>query len=390
LDIHEYQAKQLLAGYRVPMAAGSLARTSDEAAQAARDLGGDAWVVKAQVHAGARGKAGGIRLCRSEQEVRSAAESLLGTKLVTLQTGPAGKIVGSVYIEKAAQIEREIYLAVLMDRSIQRPVVIASAAGGVEIEQAKGEILREVIEPAVGMQPFQARELAFGLKLTPAQLKSAVPAIIGIAEAFLELDASLIEVNPLVVTAGDAVLALDCKMSFDSNALHRQPKIVQLRDWDQEDPREFDADKYGVAYISLEGDIGCIVNGAGLAMATMDLIKHAGAEPANFLDIGGGASPERVANAFRLVMSDPRVKVILVNIFAGINRCDWVAEGIVQATRDLNLSVPVVVRLAGTHLAEGQKILKESGLAIISADELGDAAEKAVAALAAAPAGIPV
>lgn len=391
MDVHEHQAKELLSGFGVPVPAGGVAYSADEAVQVARDLGGDRWVVKAQVHSGARGKAGGVRVCSSLEEVEIVAHEMLGSRLVTQQTGPAGKLIGRIYVEEAAPIQRELYLGLVLDRSVERVSVLASTRGGMEIEEIAardpGALLREVIEPAVGMQAFQARELAFGLGLSGTEVKDAVRAILGAYRAFRDLDATMVEINPLVVTGLGSVLALDVKMSFDDNALFRHPKLQELRDPTQEDPREVEAAKHGLAYIALEGEIGCIVNGAGLAMATMDLIKHAGAEPANFLDIGGGASPERVANAFRLVMSDPRVKVILVNIFAGINRCDWVASGIVQAAQDSELAVPLVVRLAGTHLEEGLRILAESGLPIITAKELSDAADSAVAALSHAHSG---
>ncbi len=385
MDVHEYQAKELLAEFGVPVPSGRVAFTADEAVAAAREAGGQSWVVKAQIHSGARGKAGGIRLCSNHDEVEAAARDLLGSRLVTRQTGPQGKVVNRVYVEEAVPVERELYLGLVLDRTLERITVLASREGGMDVEEitsrAPGALLREVVEPAVGMQAFQARELAYGLGLEGPQVKDAVKTVLGAYRAFRDLDATLVEINPLVVTAAGAVLALDVKMSFDDNALFRRSRVHELRDHTQEDPREVEAAKHGLAYIALEGNIGCIVNGAGLAMATMDLIKHAGAEPANFLDIGGGASPERVANAFRLVTSDPRVKVILVNIFAGINRCDWVAEGIVQAAREMELTIPLVVRLAGTHLEEGRRILADSGLAIISANELTEAAQSAVAAL---------
>lgn len=391
MDIHEYQAKELLAEFGVAIPRGIVAYTADEAITAAEQIGGERWAVKAQVHSGARGKAGGIRFCSNHEEIQTAAHELLGSRLVTHQTGPAGKVVNRVYVEEAVPIDRELYVGLVLDRSVERVAVLASAEGGMEIEEIAAKVpnslLREVVEPAVGMQSFQARELAFGMGLGPSEVRGAVEAILGAYRAFRDLDATMVEINPLVVTRDGSVLALDVKMSFDDNALFRRPRVHKLRDYTQEDPREVEAAKHGLSYIALDGDIGCIVNGAGLAMATMDLIKHAGAEPANFLDIGGGASPERVANAFRLVMSDPRVKVILVNIFAGINRCDWVAEGIVQAVRDTELTVPLVVRLAGTHLEEGRRILEESGLSIITANELTDAAETAVRALSAKSSG---
>ncbi|MBU6504462.1 MAG: malate--CoA ligase subunit beta [Betaproteobacteria bacterium] len=382
MDIHEYQAKELLAKFGVPVPRGSVAYSPDQAVYVATELGGWHWAVKAQVHAGGRGKAGGIRLCRTYGEVAQAAKDLLGKTLVTAQTGPEGKIVQRLYIEVAEPFEREIYLGLVLDRKAQRIRVVASAEGGMEIEdiaKSKPDSIRQVqVEPAVGLQPFQARELAFGLGLNIKQVSRAVTAIMGCYRAFRDLDATMVEINPLVVTKDNRVLALDAKMSFDDNALFRRPQISEMRDPSQEDPREAQANQHGLNYVGLAGDIGCIINGAGLAMATMDMIKYAGGEPANFLDVGGGASPERVAEAFRLVLSDRNVKAILVNIFAGINRCDWVAQGVVQAARDLR--VPLVVRLAGTNVEAGKQIIKESGLPIISADTLADAAEKAVAA----------
>ncbi|MDE2354983.1 MAG: malate--CoA ligase subunit beta [Betaproteobacteria bacterium] len=372
----------MLAKFGVPVPRGSVAYSPDQAVYVATELGGWHWAVKAQVHAGGRGKAGGIRLCRTYGEVAQAAKDLLGKTLVTAQTGPEGKIVQRLYIEVAEPFEREIYLGLVLDRKAQRIRVVASAEGGMEIEdiaKSKPDSIRQVqVEPAVGLQPFQARELAFGLGLNIKQVSRAVTAIMGCYRAFRDLDATMVEINPLVVTKDNRVLALDAKMSFDDNALFRRPQISEMRDPSQEDPREAQANQHGLNYVGLAGDIGCIINGAGLAMATMDMIKYAGGEPANFLDVGGGASPERVAEAFRLVLSDRNVKAILVNIFAGINRCDWVAQGVVQAARDLR--VPLVVRLAGTNVEAGKQIIKESGLPIISADTLADAAEKAVAA----------
>ncbi|SPE30312.1 fragment of succinyl-CoA synthetase, beta subunit [Burkholderiales bacterium] len=334
------------------------------------------------MHSGGRGKAGGIKLCRSHHEVAVAARELLGKNLVTSQTGADGKIVQRVYVEVAEGFEREIYLGLVLDRKIQRIRVIASANGGMDIEDiarsSPQSILQSHIEPAVGMQPFQARELAFGLGLNSKQVSRAVTAILGCYRAFRDLDATMVEINPLVVTHDDRLLALDAKMSFDDNALFRHPNVAEMRDPMQEDPREAQAAQQGLNYIGLSGDIGCIINGAGLAMATMDMIKYAGGEPANFLDVGGGASPQRVAEAFRLVLSDRNVKAILVNIFAGINRCDWVAQGVVQAAA--GLQVPLIVRLAGTNVEAGQKIIRESALPIVSAVDLADAAQKAVAA----------
>ena len=382
MDIHEYQAKELLAGFGVPVPRGSVAYSADQAVYAATELGGWHWAVKAQIHAGGRGKAGGVRLCRTYQEVAAAAKALLGATLVTDQTGPAGKVVNRIYVEAATAFERELYLGFVLDRKIERIRVIASAQGGMEIEDIAHDkpesILQIEVEPAVGLQPFQARELAFGLGLNIKQMSQAVTAILGCYRAFRDLDATMVEINPLVVTKDDRVLALDAKMSFDDNALFRRRQIAEMRDLQEEDPREAAASQHGLNYVGLGGDIGCIINGAGLAMATMDMIKYAGGEPANFLDVGGGASPERVQTAFNLVLSDRNVKAILVNIFAGINRCDWVAQGVVQAARELK--VPLIVRLAGTNVEEGRRIVEESGLPIITADSLADAAEKAVAA----------
>jgi len=384
VNIHEYQAKELLAGFGVGVPKGGVAYSADQAVYRAVEIGGSRWVVKAQIHSGARGKAGGVRLCAGDVDVRQAAKELLGKTLVTAQTGPDGLPVHRLLVEEALPIARELYLGLVLDRGRERIVVVAHPHGGMEIEEiAQREpeaILREVVEPAVGMQAFQARELAFGLGLAPAQVNQAVVVILGAYRAFRELDATMVEINPLVVTADGRVLALDVKMSFDDNAMFRRPNVAELRDYAQEDPREAEAAQHGLNYVALDGDIGCIINGAGLAMATMDMIKHAGGEPANFLDIGGGASPGRVAAAFRLVLSDKNVRAILVNVFAGINRCDWVAQGVVQAVREVQVTVPLVVRLAGTNVQEGRRILKESGLPIITTDTLAEAADRVVAA----------
>jgi malate-CoA ligase subunit beta len=386
MDIHEYQAKELLAGFGVPVPRGGVAYSAEQAVYRAVEIGGDRWVVKAQIHAGGRGKAGGIRLCSSDADVRQAAKDLLGSTLVTAQTGPEGLPVHRLLIEQALPIERELYIGLVLDRKRERIAVVAHPHGGMEIEEiARREpdaMLREVVEPAVGMQPFQARELAYGLGIPSAQVSQTVNTILGAYRAFRDLDATMVEVNPLVVTKEGQVLVLDVKMSFDDNAMFRRPNVAELRDHAQEDPREAEAAEHGLSYVGLEGDIGCIINGAGLAMATMDMIKHAGGEPANFLDIGGGASPERVAVAFRLVLSDKNVKAILVNVFAGINRCDWVAQGVVQAVKEVQMPVPLVVRLAGTNVEEGQRILRDSGLPIIMAESLAEAAERVVAARA--------
>jgi malate-CoA ligase subunit beta len=380
MDIHEYQAKSLLSDFGVIVPPGGVAYSPDQAVYVATELGGAHWAVKAQIHSGGRGKAGGVKLCRTYSEVAAAAEAMLGSRLVTNQTGPEGKVVHRLYVEKATAFQRELYLGFVLDRKIERIRVIASVEGGMEIEEiarSKPEsILQVEVEPAVGMQPFQARQLAFGLGLNLKQVSQAVTIILGCYRAFRDLDATMVEINPLVVTREDQVIALDAKMSFDDNALFRRPKIVEMRDPAEEDPREARAAEFGLNYVGLSGDIGCIINGAGLAMATMDNIKYCGGEPANFLDVGGGASPERVAAAFNLVLTDANVKCILVNIFAGINRCDWVAQGVVQAAKDLR--VPLVVRLAGTNVEQGQAIVRDSGLPIITADSLMEACEKSV------------
>ncbi|MCE8510960.1 malate--CoA ligase subunit beta [Ruegeria pomeroyi] len=384
MDIHEYQAKEILANFGVDIPPGALAYSPEQAAYRAREIGGDRWVVKAQVHAGGRGKAGGVKVCSSDAEIQETCENLFGRKLVTHQTGPEGKGIYRVYVEGAVPIEREIYLGFVLDRSSQRVMIVASAEGGMEIEEISAEkpesIVRATVEPAVGLQDFQCRQIAFKLGIDPALTARMVRTLQGCYQAFSEYDATMVEINPLVITGDNRILALDAKMTFDDNALFRHPHISELRDKSQEDPRESRAADRGLSYVGLDGNIGCIVNGAGLAMATMDTIKLAGGEPANFLDIGGGATPERVAKAFRLVMSDGNVQAVLVNIFAGINRCDWVAEGVVQALKEVQVEVPVIVRLAGTNVEEGQKILAKSGLPIIRARTLMEAAERAVGA----------
>jgi succinyl-CoA synthetase beta subunit len=384
MDIHEYQAKEILSGYGVPILPGGLAYSPEQATYRATELAGDVWVVKAQIHSGARGKAGGVKICKTPDEIWDAADDLLGKKLITHQTGPQGKVCHRLYIEAGCDIGREIYLAFVLDRAAERVTVVASAEGGMEIEQLAVEkpesIIKIAVEPAVGMQAFQARELAFALGMDKNQVNQAVTLFLGCYRAMRDLDATMVEINPLVVTRDGNLVALDAKMGFDDNALFRHPNISELRDKSQEDPREMRAADRGLSYVGLDGNIGCIINGAGLAMATMDMIKHAGGEPANFLDIGGGASPERTAKAFNLVLSDDNVETILVNIFAGINRCDWIAEGVVQAVEKIDLKVPLVVRLSGTNVEAGQKIIKDSGLPIISADTLAEAAEKAVGA----------
>ena len=386
MDIHEYQAKEILARFGVPVPRGGLAHSPEQAACRARELGGNAWVVKAQIHAGGRGAAGGVRLCHTVDEVQAFAAGLFGRQLVTKQTDAAGKGVYRLWVEGASEIRQELYLGFVLDRKSERIMIVASAHGGIEIEDLAesdpNSLRRMTIDPAVGLSEFQARELAFGLGLKGGQIAQMVSILRACYRAYRDLDAYMVEINPLVITGTGDLVALDAKMSFDTNALFRQQKVGELRDRSQEDPRESAAGDYGLSYVGLSGDIGCIINGAGLAMATMDMIKLAGGEPANFLDIGGGASPERVVRAFRTVLADNNVGVVLVNIFAGINRCDWVAEGVVQAYRELGLTLPVVVRLAGTNVEEGNRIIADSGLPLISADTLADAAAKAVAAQA--------
>jgi malate-CoA ligase subunit beta len=384
VDIHEYQAKELLANFGVAVPRGGVAYSAEQAVYRAAEIGGARWAVKAQIHSGARGKAGGIKLCTTEDEVRKAATELLGKRLVTHQTGPEGKVVHRLYVEAAVPIERELYIGFVLDRKSERIMLVAHPHGGMEIEEiAKSEpetILRQTMEPAVGLQAFQAREIAFGLGLPGTAVNRMVNALLGCHRAFRELDATMVEINPLVLTKDGQLLALDAKMGFDDNALFRRPSVSELRDHAEEDPREAQATEHGLNYVALDGEIGCIINGAGLAMATMDMIKHAGGAPANFLDVGGGASPERVAMAFKLVLQDRKVGAMLVNIFAGINRCDWVAKGVVQAVKEVGVNVPLVLRLAGTNVEEGNKIIIESGLPIITADSLADAADKVVAA----------
>ena len=385
MDIHEYQAKEMLARSGVPVPRGGLAYSPEQAAYRAQELGGDAWVVKAQIHSGGRGEAGGVRICRSDKEVREAAAAMFGKRLVTRQAPAPGKLVGRVWVEEASDIAREIYLGFVLDRKSERVMVVASAQGGMEIEELSEQhpetLLRLSVEPAAGLLEFQARELAFGLGLDSGQISEAVQIFRACYRAFRDSDATMVEINPLIVTGAGKLVALDAKMSFDDNALFRRPQVSELRDKSQEDPLESHASDRDLAYVSLGGNIGCMINGAGLAMATLDMIKLSGGMPANFLDIGGGASPERVLTAFRLVLEDENVEAVLVNIFAGINRCDWVAEGVVQAFRKADVKVPVVVRLAGTNVEEGRRIIAGSGLPITTAETLAEAAEKAVAAL---------
>jgi malate-CoA ligase subunit beta len=384
VDIHEYQAKEILSGYGVKIAEGGLAYSPEDAVQRARDIGGHLWAVKAQIHSGARGKAGGIKICKTHEEISAAAENLLGKRLITHQTGPAGKICSRLYVEAGTEIAKELYFCFLVDRSSERIVMVGSSQGGMEIEELAAtnpEAITKIhIEPAVGLRDYQARQMAFALGLDAEIMSHAVKTIQGCYRALRELDGSMLEINPLVVTNHNELIALDAKMSFDDNALFRQPKIAELRDKSQEDPREMAAADRGLSYVGLDGDIGCMINGAGLAMATMDMIKLAGGEPANFLDVGGGASAERTEKAFRLVLADDNIKAMLVNIFAGINRCDWIAEGVVHAVQKLDMKIPLIVRLSGTNVEEGRRIIAESGLPIITADTLAEAAEKAVQA----------
>jgi len=394
MNIHEYQAKGLLAKFGVSVPRGAAAFTPEEAEAAARDLGGSIWVVKSQIHAGGRGAGrfkndpdgpGGVRLCKTVEEVGENAGKMLGHVLVTKQTGPAGKEVKRLYVEEGCDIARELYLGMLVDRATSRITVMASAEGGMEIEEVAArspeKIIKVAIDPALGMMPYHGRRIAFGLGLEGKAVGAAVKFLMGMYKAMNALDASIVEINPLVVTGDGQVLALDAKMNFDDNALFRHKEVAELRDEDEEDPQEREAARHELNYIKLDGSIGCMVNGAGLAMATMDIIKLRGGEPANFLDVGGGATKERVTAAFKIILADPNVEGILVNIFGGIMRCDVIAEGVVAAAREVSLKVPLVVRLEGTNVELGKKILAESGLTIQSADDLADAAEKVVAAV---------
>jgi succinyl-CoA synthetase beta subunit len=383
MKIHEYQAKAILARYGVTTPRGEVAYTKEEAREAAQRLKSNVVVVKAQIHAGGRGKGGGVKLARSGDEAEDIAGHILGMTLVTPQTGPAGRIVKRVLIEEGLDIKRELYLGLLVDRASGLPVFMASAAGGMEIEEVAKEnpeaILREPIQPVVGLQPYQARKIAFGLGLPGEVATHATPFFQALYRAFIDTDASLLEINPCVLTGDGKLVALDAKMTFDDNALFRHPNLRELRDIDEEDPLEVEASKYGLNYIKLDGSVACMVNGAGLAMATMDIIKYAGGSPANFLDVGGGASSEQVKNAFRILMSDPSVRAVFINIFGGILRCDVLATGVVAAAKDLQLKVPVVVRMEGTNVELGQKILRESGLNFTIANGMKDGAQKVVA-----------
>ncbi len=385
MNIHEYQAKQVLGSFGVPVPRGFVAFSADEAVAAAEKLGGPVWVVKAQIHAGGRGKGGGVKVVSSIDEVRAEATRMLGMTLVTHQTGPEGKEVGRVYIEEGSDIARELYLSALVDRATSRISFIASTEGGMDIEEVAEKtpekILTISVDPASGISGHHGRQIAFALGLEGEQVKQANALIANLYQAFVEKDMSLLEINPLVVTGAGDLICLDAKMNFDSNALYRQKDIVELRDLAEEDPAEIEASKYDLSYIKLDGKIGCMVNGAGLAMATMDIIKLYGSEPANFLDVGGGATREKVTEAFKIILSDTNVEGILVNIFGGIMRCDIIAEGVVAAAKELSLDVPLVVRLEGTNVDEGKEIMANSGLPIIAANDLNDAAEKIVAAV---------
>ena len=385
MNIHEYQAKQVLGSFGVPVPRGFVAFSADEAVAAAEKLGGPVWVVKAQIHAGGRGKGGGVKVVKSIDEVRAEATRMLGMTLVTHQTGPEGKEVGRVYIEEGSDIARELYLSALVDRATSRISFIASTEGGMDIEEVAEKtpekILTISVDPASGISGHHGRQIAFALGLEGEQAKQASALIANLYQAFVEKDMSLLEINPLVVTGAGDLICLDAKVNFDSNALYRQKDIVELRDLAEEDPAEIEASKYDLSYIKLDGKIGCMVNGAGLAMATMDIIKLYGSEPANFLDVGGGATKEKVTEAFKIILSDDNVEGILVNIFGGIMRCDIIAEGVVAAAKELSLDVPLVVRLEGTNVDEGKEIMANSGLPIIAADDLNDAAEKIVAAV---------
>lgn len=385
MNIHEYQAKEVLRKYGVATLAGQMAESPDKAVEAAKSIGGSLWVVKAQIHAGGRGKGGGVKIAKSLDDVRDLTKKMIGMNLVTHQTGPEGKTVNKVYIEAGCNIKKEYYAAVLLDRKIGRIIVMASAEGGVEIEEvathSPEKIHRVVVDPAVGLMPFQALQLAFSVGMKGNVAKKAAKFFVGLYNAYIEKDCSIAEINPLVETAEGDVIALDAKMNFDSNALFRHPDITELRDLTEEDPAEVEASHYDLAFIKLDGNIGCLVNGAGLAMATMDIIKIHGGNPANFLDVGGGANKEKVTEAFKIILKDPNVKGIFVNIFGGIMKCDIIAEGVIAASKELGLKVPLVVRLEGTNVDLGKKLLAESGLNITPANDLTDGAQKIVAAV---------
>jgi len=386
MNLHEYQSKGLFAAFGIPVPNGIAAETADAAVKAAAELSGDLWVVKAQVHAGGRGKAGGVKLARTLDEVREYADGMLGSHLVTHQSGPEGLPVNVVYVEAGSDIDRELYLSMLVDREVSRVAFIASAAGGMDIEQVAADtpekIFSVAIAPDAGLQDYQARQLAFGLGLDKKQMRQFGDLVRKLYRLYIDSDASLVEVNPLITNKAGDVIALDAKINIDGNALFRQPKLLELRDESQEDDKEREAAEHDLNYVSLDGNIACMVNGAGLAMATMDLIKLHGGDPANFLDVGGGATSERVAEAFKLILSNENVAAILVNIFGGIVRCDLIAEGIISAVQEMGVSVPVIVRLEGTNVNKGRQLLADTGLDIISAEDLTDAAKKAVAAIA--------
>ncbi len=382
MKIHEYQAKAILSRYGVPVPRGEVAFSAAEAGEIARRLGGEVVVVKAQIHAGGRGKGGGVKLATSPEEAERLAAAMIGMTLVTHQTGPQGRVVSRVLIEEGLKMTRELYLSIVLDRAVGKPAMMASRAGGMDIEEVAAatpdQIHKIYIEPAVGLLPFQARQLAFGIGLEPAAIGKAVKVMTALYGAFLATDASLIEINPLVVTASGDVLALDAKMNFDDNALYRHQDLRDLRDLGEEDPLEIEASKYSLNYIHLDGNIGCMVNGAGLAMATMDIIKLAGGEPANFLDVGGGANAEQIRNAFKILMSDTNVQAVLINIFGGILRCDVLAEGVIAAVRELGVRVPIVIRMEGTNVEEGKRLLHVSGMNFATADSMGEAATSVV------------
>jgi succinyl-CoA synthetase beta subunit len=390
MNIHEYQAKEILRKYGVAVPDGHVIYNSASARDWAKRLGDGPWVLKAQIHAGGRGKGGGVKLVRTPDEVKNVAREMVGMTLVTHQTGPEGKVVKRVLVEKGCNIDRELYVSLLVDRATSRVTLMASTEGGMDIEEVAErtpeKILRETIDPLVGLVPFQCRKIAFALGLDGKLANQAVKMLGGLYEAFVSSDCSLLEVNPLVVTAEGDLLALDAKFNFDDNALFRHRLIRDMRDYDEEDHYEIEASQYDLSYIALDGNIGCLVNGAGLAMATMDIIKHCGGEPANFLDVGGGATIERVTEAFKIILSDSKVKGILVNIFGGIMKCDVIATGVIEAAKQVGLQVPLVVRLEGTNVEKGKKMLAESGLNIVAADGMADAAEKIVQAVAAAAA----
>jgi len=382
MNIHEYQGKEILRNYGVAVPNGKVAFTVEEAVEAAKELGTQVCVVKAQIHAGGRGKAGGVKVAKNLEEVRTYANEILGKTLVTHQTGPEGKEVKRLLIEEGCDIKKEYYIGLVLDRATSRVVLMASEEGGTEIEEVAAKtpekIFKEEIDPAIGLQPFQARRIAFDINIPNELINQAVKFMMGLYNAYIEKDCSIAEINPLVVTGDGKVMALDAKLNFDSNALYRQKEVLAYRDLEEEDVKEIEASKYDLSYVALDGNIGCMVNGAGLAMSTMDIIKHYGGDPANFLDVGGGATAEKVTEAFKIILSDPNVKGIFVNIFGGIMKCDVIAEGVVEAAKQVGLSVPLVVRLEGTNVDLGKKILAESSVAIIAAESMADGAQKIV------------